>query len=419
MSTLRGWYEHCAELWKGRKRVDLTELAGSMDEALGAWPAEMGSRADAASHAQKLGVSNRTFGALKDAAPGTPEHKVHQFFKDAASYARRKSLRRPVVASGDSLTGEIDKQHLSHYAGLYANHHADIDFIDQRNKFEGRAKSSVQKPTGEVVAVRLRARRVSNRNALIGAAGHNPIHTMDDLDVLHAGAEHAIRSGAVSAPHANRYRVMREAMQRVSRTWSESYPNDKFEPSWGAMDTTALRVMRAGVDHLDAAGFTGAKSRYQPLLDAAISAHEKVPFRPRDQRKHAKNDTTSEYPYLHPIGSEAYWKQHSQLTADSARTDRRRKRQTQGVDAAAHVPAAVKTAKPSAPAASAPETASVKEPASYDEYKQRVEAGEKFEAGLTMKMERQRMLERRTRKSFAAHTFYKAWQTWRGERING
>lgn len=408
MSRLHSWYEHCAELWKGRKRVDLSDLAGRMDADLGAWPSEMGSRAEAASHAQRLGVSNRTVGALKDAVPGTDEHKVHQFFKDAASYARRKTVRNPVVMGGDTLTGEIDKPHLEHFTAMFADHHSALDFVP--NKAGGASW------TLNGGAMRVRTMGVRRRNQAMHTAGHSPVHTMDDLDTLHTGVEHAIKAGKVDVAHANRYHVMRGALRRVAATWADQYPNDKFMPSWGAMDTTALRVMRTGADHLDATGFGEAKARLQPVLDAAIAAHEAHPLRQRTDRKGAKDVSAHDYPGLHKIGSDSYWKQMSQVAGDSRRRDSRRGAATSEIDAASHVPAAIKAPAKPAPAAEAP---AFKEPSSYDEYKQRVEAGEKFEPGLTMKMERQRMLERRTRKSFAAHTFYKAWLDWRGESTNG
>lgn len=407
MTRLRSWHEHCASLFKARKPAKLTDVAARLDEHFGPWPQEMGSRAEAAAHVESIGRAKAL--TLAGSAPGTPEHKAHTFVTDQKKFARAHSSRNAVPAFNDTLTGPIDKDHVEHYSNLWATHNTLLEHSDRGKKIEvanedGDAVQMRTVPRGRA-PMQLRTYTTALRVKAMRAAGHaEPFATPDDLKTLHAGVEHAIHSGAVSESDANRYHVMRAAVGKVERQHADAYPGLPFKPSWAAMDTGALRAMRAGADHLHHAGFPDAKDRLGSVLSSALDSHDKHPFTP----KLGDENRSRPYPALHRIGSKQHQLQERSWAQSMATLDKRR-----GI--ASEQPATPTPAKTAQAAAPKP----IELPASYADYKSRSDRGETFAPEVHTKMERMRMQERqaakaaKVEKAFSGATLYKALLAWR------
>jgi hypothetical protein len=212
---------------------------------------------------------------------------------------------------------------------------------------------------------------------------------------------------------------MHAALHLNAKRHPESYPGLPFRPSWGALDTTALKVMRVGAGHLHHVGLGETQQRLTPVLDAALAAHESHPFAKRSGDNAVLRDKVFfEYPKLHPIGSKEYDMQEAGRAQLMRTTDRRRTKAT--LDVAAHATAPI-------PAASTAPSGYV-EPKTYEEYKQRADAGEAFpDATIHTRMSKLRRqgasatavaqakseLAQDVRKAL----IYDAWLVWRGARL--
>lgn len=394
-------FEDLLSLEKARKKVDLHKLASDMDSSLGPWPKEMGARAEAVEHVLKFGRSQSL--QLKDAAPGTPEHKAYTFVRDARAHAAKKS---PAVVSSrkasfgtDSLEGPIDKEHIDHYANVWSDHHFNLE-----NKTSAK---STDAETGRLVTrsgrkIQARSLVVTRRmNHMSGAGAKDLIASSDDLDTIHSGVDRAIQAGKVPVADANRYHVMRATLKRAESRHKESYPGVPFKPSYASMDTAALRTMRTGLDHLHETGFAGARERLTPSVSAALASHDAHPF--VDPSRKSAAVTGFAYPALHKIGSTQHSGQQDAISRQRKRLDTAR-----GF-----------TSEPgpkSAPAKAAPAAAAPKElelPGSYDEYRSRVDRGEKFEPAVHTRMEKLRIEQRRAslNKSLASNALVKSLRT--------
>lgn len=414
MSALRAWYWHCVDLFKARKAKDLGNMAKEMDDTLGAWPSEMGSRAEALEHVEKFGRQASL--AFKDAKPGTPEHKAFMFMADTKKMARRNSMRNPVLADNDTLTGRLDTAHMKHYAEAFASHHDLLEHSPsalQHDEVEGARAMPVH---GGVV--QKRALTVEQRNRAMMSEKHSPWHTMEDLDALHAGVQQAIGQGKVSEADANRYVVMRAALQLNAQRHENSYPGLKHRPSWGAIDTTALKVMQIGAEHLPQVGMSDVQQRLSPVLATAMRVHEAHPWLERKQGKGQRDRAAFAYPKLHPLGSGAHAKQEAWRSAWLGQMGKNRNK-AGALDVAAHASAAI----PAKSAAPAPAASAKAEPTDFSDYQQRRDAGEQFAPAVHVRMERLKRQGAASKmmtdigQDVNKALLYDAWRLWRGARL--
>lgn len=415
MMSLRDWFEHCADLWKGRKKVDLNVKADELDSALGPW--SEGSRRDAVAHVEKLGRMASFKG--KDAHPSSPEGQAYRFMQDMVKVARRKTVSRPVLSGEDTLEGPLDSKTLKHHAERWASHNDRLEHVPRGSEIDfGDGSARVLKPQSRAEArpVQFRTNTVSQRIKHMTGRGVKDLYASDDdLATIHTGVERAIAAGKVSPKSANRYSVMREAIKLNRERHKESYPGLDFKPSYASFDTESLRVMSAGIEHLHETGFSEAKSRLAPTLSSAVESHSVHPHSSR-QGSIRRRATTTPYPNLHPFGSIEFKKQEQGILNEQRVVDRRRAGKAAQLMKPAAAPKAPKSSTPAA--AEAP---SWKAPASWDEYKTRSEAGEDFEtrfkADPKLRSQIEGMNPRRQRvlKSLDGTALFNLWKAWRTE----
>jgi hypothetical protein len=411
MSRLLELYASFDDLWKGRKAktpAQLNDMATEMDGTLGKWPEGHGTRQEAVQHFVRLG--RKASLGHKDAAPGSPEHMAYRFATDQLKHAR-------AIPLNDTLTGAIDKEHLAHYSAHWQDH---FDRLDHAPRVT-REINDVPMP---VLPGKNQAGKVRQSRTLIGekrikrikASGQSHIATMDDLNTIHTGVERAIQTGKVPEGDANRYHVMRSALQEVHRRHPQTRPGMPFEPSYASMDTTALKVMHTGVEHLDDAGFRETKTRLGPMLASALDAHTAHPFVTDGRRASMKGTVSLAYPTLHPIGSVAHRSQASALSNLASRVGRSRAdKETKQFVATQRTKEKEKKAVKAQAQAKA-EAVKASEPKSWSEFQDRQAKGESFAPEINTRMERLRRAERAANtleRSLASARLLKALKTWR------
>lgn len=394
MSRLGTWYERCALLWKARKPRNSADLASELDRTLG--PSSYGDRSVAAQHYEKFG--RRASLGLGSHPEGSPERMAHGFAREVFKLNRGKSKSFVVNSHQDTLSKPIDQAHIDHYAEHWATHndileHAPAGMASE--SFEGMRTLVGHKGR----PVQMRTNTVFRRIKHMKGQGHaNPYATMDDMRTIHTGVERAIQAGKVSTEDANRYHVMRHAVKLLHNRHAESYPGLEFKPSYAAMDTAALRAMKAGVEHLHETGFSDAKQRLGGMLGSAIESHGKHPFF-ESSAAAKKRSVAIPYPALHEIGSDHHTRQQGHIDRFLKRVSRNREDKE------------LKSVRQEAEAkekAKAPEPKQFEMPASYDEFRARQDRGEKFDPQVVTRMEMER--RRGMKKSLLAD-----WKAWRGE----
>lgn len=412
--TLR---EELETIWKGRKPQtpeQLMDLAGRMDESLGKWPEDHGSRQAAVEHFVRLGRSGSL--AQKDAKPGSPEHMAYKFATDQMRHARAAVVKRaPKLVSGDTLSGKIDKEHLEHYAGKWADHFDALEHAPRQVKeIDGEDVPVLPTPKSRQGSS---AAKVFQRRPLIGekqikhmkSQGISHVASMDDFNIIHSGVERAINAGKVSEGDANRYAVMRSAFQTASKRHPENRPGLPFQPSYTSFDSGALRAMSAGLEHLDETGFREAKTRLAPVISGAMAAQAKHPMKERTPGWHRSKTMYTTYPDLHPIGSDAHQRQEVAFQTAVKNSDKRRNK-TPGTPASASPASAPAVSKLAAAAKE------VDLPASWDEYTKLRDAGKITDPQVHIKMERKRREERAAaamNKSLASVKLLRSLAVWR------
>lgn len=408
MSRLQDLYSAFEDLWKGRKAMSadqLTELAGKMDASLGPWPKENGTRQDAVKHFLTFGRKGSL--AHKNAAPGTPESMAYNFATDQMKHARANVTKRaPSLSAGDTLTGAIDKDHIDHYATHWATHFDILDHAPRMTKEVDDEAMPVMPGTNKVQ--QLRTVTGQRRIKHMKSQGQSHAFTMDDLNTIHTGVERAIQTGKVKESDANRYHVMRAAMHKVHKMHPDSHPGLPFEPSLASVDTTALKVMHAGIEHLDDTGFREAKSRLGPALSSAVASHEAFPYSSGGRKAAERRAVSVNYPDLHRMGSLEHTKQATLMQAHLNRVGRSRgtKETKQFEQQQVAKVEAKKTAQEAAK--KGPDL-----PASWEEYTQLRDAGKITDPAVHTEMERRRRAERAMAKSFAAVRLLKDLKDWR------
>lgn len=418
MNRLQAWYDRCVDLWKASKRASVEQLgdiARQMDEAHGPWKTEgLGTRSEAVKHYHEMG-RKKALALGPTAGPETPERRAYEFARDLARHSRRQQIARPVQTSGDTLPGAIDKPHLDHYASRWASHNALLENVPRGqattiNGVETRILAAGKHKNRPVHHVR--APLVHKRMKMMSAGGSEPTFTMDDLKTIHSGVERAIHAGKVPVQSANRYHVMRQAMQIVhDQHHDPDYPAAvPFKPSYAALDTESLKVMHTGVQHLDEQGFGEAKARLSPILDHAVKSHHEHPYFSSGAPRHTGHHRVSlSYPDLHSIGSLPHQKQ---LAAEASRIKSVESRRTTtggtSLDVAPSKPA--DAPKPVQETAPKPEM-----PSSYDEYRSRLSAGEKFDPSVMLSMEKLRRIKKSLTTALGSADLLKAWKAWRRE----
>lgn len=396
MSAIRTWFVLCSEFFKARSTPlykdpnKLKQKVESMDAALPAWDQAHGTRAEAAAHLVELGRFDPSW---KDADPSSKEFRAHKLMSDVKKINRMSSSRHPVVPEHDTLTGDLDDATMSHYTNLWAAHHSTIEHssrLGEHSDVEG-ARASRLPGKASKVPLRVPSLIVARRNKFMQQSGVEPFHSMDDLDVLHAGVERALQVPDRIAPgDKNRYTLMRAALKKVAKEYPESYPGLPFKPSWAAMDTTALKVMRTGAAHLGDVGFGGSAEKLTAALDRALESHQKFPFagRKRGQAYTGGETISVPYPSLHPMGSLAQRNQQSSFSSAMAKRDAK----ISGSPAAASKPA-----KPQQPEADL----------SFDALHAKRESGQQMSP---MEMVRYEKLKREQR---MAKSLLSEWRVWR------
>lgn len=391
MSRIGAWFDRCAILWKARKPKNPQDLAASMDKMLG--PSSYGDRKVAAEHYAKHGRNTAlTFGSHPE---GSPERLAFEFARDSMKLSRAQSKTFVVKPHEDSLARPIDQEHIDHYAEKWASHNELLEHVPRGKELESGMRSMDGK-----TPVQMRTRTVSSRIQHMKKQGHKePFATMDDLRTIHTGVEHAINSGKISTGDANRYHVMRHAVKLLSDRHAESYPGLPFKPSYAAMDTAALRVMKTGVEHLDETGFRETKQRLGGMLGSALESHDVHPTEYNSQKASHDKILRTPYPALHEIGSPEHERQQGYLKTFHARVGRSRNEADN--KATYRAVAEKEQAK-----AKATEPAPLEMPKSYQDFRDRQDRGETFDPKVVAHMER----ERRMKKSL-----FDDWKAWRGE----
>jgi hypothetical protein len=382
MSRLSALADRFEDLWKARKSKsaeELAELAQQLDEAHGPWDPKHGSRAEAVPHYIEHGRT-RAASLHREAPEGSPQFLAAKL---ASDIAMTNGLQGPRVArtssEGDTIQGPLDEEHLRRYATKWAEHQSRMEFVQYRAKQPERIE--FLRPSTVVL------RRLKEMQS----EGHARTHAdPTDLRTIHAGVEHAARSGKVPQGLENRYRVMHEALKISHETHFDAERPGPFKPSFAGMDTGALQAMKIGAEHLHELGLHESQQTLLPVITSALASHEKHPF--HKVTSYNRGITAVAYPNLHPIGSpEADHQDQVYARMFSAHL---RNQETQ--KPSVKLPESVEPPKPAMPA-------------SFEEYSQRQEAGETFSPEVHLHM----ALQRRVKKAFGAATLYKSWKTWR------
>lgn len=393
MSRLGNWYERCAILWKARtyKPKDPAGLASKMDSMLG--PSSYGDRSEAAKHYGTHGAkAAKTFGSHPE---GSSERLAFEFSREIPKLARAQSKAWVVNPHKDTLTKPIDQDHIKHYGEHWATHNNLLEHSPSGKALEDGLRSvDGQKP------YQMRSLKVMQRIKQMKSQGHaEPYATKDDLQTIHTGVERAIQAGKVPTSDANRYHVMRHAVKLLGDRHAESYPGLPFQPSYAAMDTAALRVMKTGVDHLHETGFNDAKKRLGGMLGSAIESHSTHPFMESGKKAAMHFTMAVPYPALHEIGSDHHTRQKSHLERFLKRVSSSREdKELKAVRAQAEAKEKAKAAEPKP----------LEMPKSYEEFRERQDRGEAFDPQVVTRMEMER--RRNMKKSLLAD-----WKAWRGE----
>lgn len=398
MTSLSVWYDRCAFLWKSRQNKDPGEMAAKMDAKLG--PSSYGDRKIAGGHYARIGPRKAlAFGSHPE---GSPERLAYEFAKDVARFSRSNQVSVADSMHKDSLSTPIDSAHLKHYGSQWADHFDMLEHVPRGVETD----EGVRRMPGMRTPSQLRSTKVSARLKHMASQGHkDPFATMDDLQTIHTGVERAIQTGKVSTADANRYRVMRHAVGIAQNKHKETYPGLAFKPSYAAMDTTALRVMHEGVQHLHESGFLDAKNRLQGVLGSAIESHAVHPYIESTRKAQNNRSVALPYPGLHVMGSVQHKTQQAHLETFNERVERSResKESKQSKIEVGAVP--VQKPKEVAPAAeSAPEM-------TYEEMRERQDRGEKVDPKIVNRLE----MEKRQAKKDLTRSLISDWKLWRRE----